>query len=183
MDTDPNNLGYTSRLFKANYDSVFVKDFNIEIKKKLSKKVTVKGTYFKEVFNASANIVVQDVKGFIFYDIGVLDVTWKLKKKHSLRFEAQGLFTRQDKKNWATGIIEYTFSPHWFVAIMDQYNYGNDDASRRVHYLLGSAGYIKGANRISVSYGKQREGIFCVGGVCRSVPAANGLTLTITSSF
>jgi len=32
-------------------------------------------------------------------------------------------------------------------------------------------------------YGKQREGIFCVGGVCRNVPASNGVTLTITSSF
>ena len=34
-----------------------------------------------------------------------------------------------------------------------------------------------------LSYGKQREGIICVGGVCRQVPAANGFSVTITSSF
>jgi len=34
-----------------------------------------------------------------------------------------------------------------------------------------------------VNYGRQRAGIFCVGGVCRQVPAANGLTLSVTSTF
>ncbi|MBK9192372.1 MAG: hypothetical protein IPM77_13195 [Crocinitomicaceae bacterium] len=66
---------------------------------------------------------------------------------------------------------------------MDQYNYGNPVESKRVHYLIGTAGYIFGASRISVLYGKQREGIFCIGGVCRTVPATNGLTITFTTSF
>ena len=43
--------------------------------------------------------------------------------------------------------------------------------------------YNNDANRIQVSYGRQREGVVCVGGVCRNVPAANGLTISITSSF
>jgi hypothetical protein len=34
-----------------------------------------------------------------------------------------------------------------------------------------------------MSYGKQRAGIFCVGGVCRNVPASNGFAISITSSF
>ncbi|MEO0405536.1 MAG: DUF6029 family protein, partial [Bacteroidota bacterium] len=107
----------------------------------------------------------------------------KIKPKHSLRFEAQTLFTEQDKGDWATAILEYNWSPHWFVSVIDQYNYGNDNEGERVHYLYGTAGYINGANRISVGYGKRREGIFCVGGVCRAVPASNGFELTITSSF
>jgi hypothetical protein len=179
---DSKKQGYETGLFKTKFDSAFVKDFNIEIKRKLSKKVKVKATYFNEVFNADANIVTT-AKGMIYYQIGVIDLTWKLNRKHSLRFETQGLFTKQDKQNWFTGVIEYTFSPHWFAAVIDQYNYGNKIEANRIHYLIGSVGYIKGANRVSVAYGKQREGIFCVGGVCRSVPAANGLTLSITSSF
>ena len=149
---------------------------------KINKKLKMKATYFNEVFNADANLV-STSKGMIYYHIGVLDVSYKLARKHNIRAEAQGLFTNQDKQDWATAVVEYTYSPHWFVGIMDQFNYGNNIEDQRIHYLIGSVGYINGANRISLSYGRQREGIFCVGGVCRAVPAANGLALTITSSF
>mgnify|MGYP000391827514 FL=1 len=181
-DNDPGNINNTTRIFDANMDSVFVKDFNIEVKKKINKKLKMKATYFNEVFNADANLV-STSKGMIYYHIGVLDVSYKLARKHNIRAEAQGLFTNQDKQDWATAVVEYTYSPHWFVGIMDQFNYGNNIEDQRIHYLIGSVGYINGANRISLSYGRQREGIFCVGGVCRAVPAANGLALTITSSF
>ncbi|MEJ6490989.1 MAG: DUF6029 family protein, partial [Flavobacteriales bacterium] len=44
-------------------------------------------------------------------------------------------------------------------------------------------GYVREATRITLSYGRQRAGLFCVGGVCRFVPANNGLTLNFTQSF
>jgi len=44
-------------------------------------------------------------------------------------------------------------------------------------------GYIEGATRITISGGRQRQGIFCVGGVCRVVPASNGVSLSVTTSF
>ena len=31
--------------------------------------------------------------------------------------------------------------------------------------------------------GKQREGLLCIGGVCRQVPASNGMTFSLTTSF
>jgi hypothetical protein len=43
--------------------------------------------------------------------------------------------------------------------------------------------YNNDANRIQLSYGKQRAGVVCVGGVCRVVPASNGFTISITTSF
>ena len=49
--------------------------------------------------------------------------------------------------------------------------------------ITPSVGYTNKANRISLGYGRQRAGIFCVGGVCRTVPASNGLSISITSSF
>jgi len=52
-----------------------------------------------------------------------------------------------------------------------------------VHYLNISCGYSKGTNRFELGYGKKREGVFCVGGVCKNVPSSNGFTLSITSSF
>ena len=80
-------------------------------------------------------------------------------------------------------LAEYSVSPHWFFSMSDSYNYGNPDDAKRKHYLYGSFGYVKDANRIQLSYGKQREGILCVGGVCRNVPAMNGFTISISSSF
>jgi hypothetical protein len=88
-----------------------------------------------------------------------------------------------DKGNWATIVAEYSISPNWFFAVMDQYNYGNNNPDLRLHYLIGTVGYLKDATRIAVNYGRQRAGLFCVGGVCRFVPASNGLTLTVSHSF
>ena len=66
---------------------------------------------------------------------------------------------------------------------MDEYNYGNPVSDKQIHYYNLSMGYSQGTNRISVRYGRQREGLLCVGGVCRYVPASTGLTITLTSSF
>lgn len=175
-------LGYTASPFKANMDSIFFQDINIEIKKKINKKIKANLNYFYFIFNPFANIVTK-YEGTIYSHIGVLDVAYKINKKHSIRTELQHLWTEQDKGNWATGIIEYTISPKWFFAILDQYNYGNSHKEDRIHYLLGSVGYIHHSTRISANFGKQRAGIFCIGGICRPVPASNGVTLTFTTSF
>jgi hypothetical protein len=116
-------------------------------------------------------------------------MTYKIAKKHSLRTEIQGLFVEKvkgeinDKGNWFTALVEYTISPHYFFSFMNQYNYGNKDKTKRVNYPIITCGYIRGATRFTVSYGRQRAGLFCVGGVCRFVPANNGLTLSFTQSF
>ena len=122
--------------------------------------------------------------------IGVLDINYRINKKHNLRGEFQVLFIDKneegklkDQGNWATVLLEYTVSPHWFLAVMDQYNYDNPDDSKELHYPYFTGGFTKGTNRIALGYGKQRAGLFCVGGVCRPVPASNGFTLSITSTF
>jgi hypothetical protein len=66
---------------------------------------------------------------------------------------------------------------------MDQYNYANPHENLRIHYVIGTVGYVHESTRFTVSYGRQRAGLFCVGGVCRVVPASNGLTLSFTQSF
>lgn len=172
-------LGYTSDFFKLGED-VFYRDINAEISRKLSKKWKVSGIYQHIVYN---QLVMEGKGGLINANLAIVDVTWKLKSKHAIRTEIQGLWTEDDKGDWAMLLLEYSISPNWFFSVSDQYNYGNSDEEMRVHYLYSSFGYVKDANRIQLSYGKQREGILCVGGVCRNVPAMNGFTLSITSSF
>ncbi len=163
-------------------DSLFLQDFNVEIKRKFNKKLKASVNYFNFVFDDRA-ILVAKVHELIYAQIFVLDITQKIDKKHSIRYEAQHLSTKQDQGNWAFGQIEYTFGSHWSFAILDQFNYGNKQETLRLHYLLGNIGYVSGPHRFSFQYGRQRAGIFCVGGVCRAVPASNGLTFTVTSSF
>jgi hypothetical protein len=181
--SDTTLMGYKSNLFAIG-DEKYYDEVNIEISKKFSKKLKGIFTYSNMMFNQAViqGKTPQDHPD-IYANIGVIDITYNISKKHAIRTELQGLFTKQDHQDWATVLIEYTYSPHWFVAVMDQYNYGNDIEHDRIHYYFASAGYVKGTNRIQLGYGKQRAGIFCVGGVCRNVPAASGLTLSITSSF
>ncbi len=164
-------------------DTKFVRDVNFELRKKINKAWSINFIHYYFEFNTKVTPVTQDFKGIVYANIDVLDIQYKFKPKHSIRAELQSLITEQDKGNWATALVEYTFSPHWSFAIMDQYNYGNSDPEKRVHYLYGNIGYTKGASRIMVGYGKRRAGIFCIGGVCRAVPASNGIEINLTSSF
>jgi hypothetical protein len=174
-------LGYTSEFFSVGKD-VFFRDYHLEIHKKINKHWKTNFMFLYWVYNKD---VVQGLKGFgtIYAPMAVVDIAYKINDKHTIRIETQGLVTEQDQGSWAMGLIEYTYSPNWFIAVIDQYNYGNEDSKQRIHYLSGNMGYMHKGNRIMIGYGRQREGIFCVGGVCRNVPASNGLTLSVMSSF
>ena len=179
METTRNS--YSTSIFTRS-DSILIQDFNVEIKRKINTKLKMSFNYFNFIFNDNA-VKVANYYKMIYAQIAVLDLTYKINRHHSLRFETQALWTNEDKGDWLFGQIEYTFSPHWYIAVLDQYNSGNLNIDKRVHYGLISTGYINRSHRFSFQYGKQRAGVFCVGGVCRAVPASNGLTFTFTSSF
>ena len=85
--------------------------------------------------------------------------------------------------DWSMALIEYTISPNWFFTVQDMYNHGHELSEKQLHYVNVALGFLKGANRFEIGYGKKREGIFCVGGVCKTVPSSNGFSLNISSSF
>jgi len=167
---------------------VFFSDLNVEIKKKWSKKLKTKFTYFNFVYNNDINqgAILLDgsqAKGTIFADVFVAEANIKMKKKQNLRVVGQLLRTNQHQGDWVGLVLEYTIAPHWNFSLVDLYNYGNSIKDNILHYPLGGIAYSKNAHRVSFEYGKRRAGLFCVGGVCRVVPASNGLTMTVTSSF
>lgn len=179
--TSNDTLGYTSPFFKASKD-VFFRDFHIEIHKKFNSKWKGNFVYLNWVYNKD---VVQGLTGFgtIYANMAVVDIAYKISKTHTIRLETQALFSKQDLGSWAMGLLELTLAPHWFVAVLDQYNYGNPNKDLQIHYVTGNTGYTKNGNRIMLQYGRQRAGIFCVGGVCRNVPASNGFSISVLSSF
>ncbi len=178
---DPKMDGYTTEIFKLSKD-IFYEDFNIELYKKLSKSVKVTAVYMHQVYDIE-QIQGKSGEENIVSDIAVLDMTFKLGKFHAIRTEVEALFSQQYNGNWAMGMLEYTFAPHWFLSVTDQVNYDNPHAAETIHYYNTYAGYISGGNRLQVGYGRQREGVICVGGVCRNMPAANGFSVTLSSTF
>ncbi len=174
-------LGYTSNFFKFGNEMYF-QDFNIEVTKKLSKSIKALVSWVNLTYNKA---VIEGHPGapIVYSNIFIADVTYKISPKKSLRGELQHLATKQDQGNWAQALLEYSIAPKWFFTVTDMYNYGNSDDSKKIHYYNFCVAFNKGANRIQLSYGKQREGILCVGGVCRLVPAADGINISITSSF
>lgn len=191
-----NDMETTRKGYETNFwgigKQIYFRDFVIELNKKFNKKF--KGTlmYTGQNFNID---VVQGKDGTpnILSNTFIADFTYKLTSDRALRMELQSYTSNSDHVgDWAAGLVELTLGTHWYVAVVDMYNYGEhtDETGHKVyadyndiHFVSASAGYIKNANRISLGYGKQRAGVFCVGGVCRTVPASNGIILSITSSF
>jgi hypothetical protein len=176
---DHRKMGYTSRYFIIG-NQIYFRDLYIEIDKKFNKKWKASFIYSYQVYNK--DVIQKPGGGMIYSNIGIIDLTYKLPKG-ALNLQIQNLATKQDHQDWAYALLEYTINTNWYLAVGDQYNYGNVFEDERYHYYTASVGFVREGNRIDLMYGKQREGIFCVGGVCRVVPAANGITLTITSSF
>ncbi len=180
-DATTSRIGYESGFFTVGSTRYF-RDFNLEIHRRFNKQVKANVMYAHFEYNKDVIVAPGDY-GIITSNFGVVDVAYKFTPRHSLRGELQTLQTKQDQGSWLAGLLEYTYSPHFFATAYDQYNYGNAVTADQIHYLVGQIGYIGGTTRIALGYGRQRAGYVCVGGVCRYVPASNGATLNITSSF
>ncbi len=160
---------------------------SLEIDKKLNKKLHLTATYAYQVFNP----VVEGHAPDLYHNhIVVGDLSWRINKKNALHIKAEWMgsdshydpaegHTDRRAGDWLMGFVEWTIGTHWFISASDQYAY-NDGVG---NYPSVAVGYSTGATRLQVGYGKQREGLLCVGGVCRQVPASNGLTFSLTTSF
>ena len=193
----PGTLGYTSKFFAVS-DHRFFRDINFEIDKKISKDWHLTAQYIHLYYD------IETIEGHagapvVQANIGFLDVTYKINKRQSVRFELQGLWENevhkgyvveesekkdyQKRGDWAAALVEYTITPHWSFSLADKWNYGNPVEEYRDHYFTGTVSYLHDATRVMLSAGRQSEGVVCVGGVCRTVPASSGVTLTVSTSF
>ncbi len=176
--------GYKTDYFKVGTDSLgnkdkFFEEFVFEMSKKVNKKLKMTGSYIYTFYNNDVQQGTKSEQSHIYSNVAILEGKYKLPGRRSIRAEAQHLWTKQDHKDWVMGLVEYTI-PHYFVAVQSLYNYGD---KKKLAYPSISGGYTKGATKIQGTIGKQRAGLFCVGGVCREVPAMDGFTLTVTTSF
>lgn len=183
---DSTGVTYTSIPFVAS-STLFWQDINVSISRKFNKSFNLVLSYFDIKLNNDYSLITEDATGIITSHIGVVEFGYRLNTSHSFRVELQELITNKgagrDKGDWATALVEYNYKSNWFLGVQDQYNYANPHEDLRIHYIIGSVGYVHESTRFTLSVGRQRAGLFCVGGVCRVVPASNGLTLSFTQSF
>lgn len=175
--------GYTAK-FMGFGRIKFFQDISIKVNKKISSEMKLIAGISKIDYNVEAmkegNPDAVDMYRIV---AGFVDFTYKFNRKKALRTELQYLQTKSDLGNWALALLEYSIAPKWFFTVQDQINLKNPDTQKAIHYYTLGATYVNKATRLAVSYGRQREGMLCVGGVCRQVKASNGFTINLTQSF
>lgn len=162
---------------------LYFRDANIEVRKKFSKKMSGIFTYVNSYYNQE---VIASEGSIVKSNALIAEGTYKVKPKSSFRLEAQHLWSEGDFEkmgNWAAGTFEYNINTNLSFYVNDMYNYGHENEEHRDHYYNIGGSYSKNKSRFAMSYGRTRGGLLCVGGVCRVVPAATGLTVNITTSF
>lgn len=158
----------------------YFSDYNIDITKKWNDKWLTIFSYVNQYMNRK---YVVDQYGEVNTNILAADVTYKFTSSKSMRVQAEHMWADFDKKNWASLLAELNIGTKYTFFVSDMYNYGNDDPQLKNHYYLVGNAFRHKSTRVSLSYGRQREGLVCVGGVCRFVPASTGFSLSLNTSF
>lgn len=169
-------LKTAGKLFEQG-DMTYFRDGSLEWKKKWNSRWQSIMAYHYVFYNKS--IIEGGNYENVKAHIAIANILYKYATRKSVRLELQHLYSQQDKGNWAAAVSEFTFAPMWSVYLSDLYNYGETD----IHYYNLGGSFMKNGARLGLAYGRQRAGLFCVGGVCRYVPAASGFTASFTLSF
>ncbi len=118
-------------------------------------------------------------EGTYVSNIFVADGQYRFKDSFTLRAELQYLASKDYEGDWAAALLELSFAPKWNVFASEMYNIG----LTHKHYYNVGVSYSKERSRLQLSYGRNRAGYLCSGGVCRYSPAYTGVNLLLTTSF
>ena len=176
-------------------------DFNFDVERQWNKQLKTTFFYSFQRWDEEVNHYDALHSHYCRSHIFVGDVTYKINKKHSLRFEAQYLASNDYEGDWVAATIEYNLAPKFSFYVSDMWNcepmgdeysaYGNyytnldtyEGKNYLLHYYQVGASFTHNSLRAQLSYGRNRAGYVCSGGVCRFQPAYTGVNLALTLSF
>jgi len=174
-------------------------DFNVDVERQWNKSVKTTFLYSFQRWDEEINHYDSPEAHYCTSHIFVGDVTYKINKKHSLRFEAQYLASNDYEGDWVAATVEYNFAPKFSFYVSDMWNcekmqdgaYGNyymnletfEMEHKLLHYYQVGGSFTHNSLRVQLSYGRNRAGYVCSGGVCRFQPAYTGVNLALTLSF
>lgn len=177
VNTVMGTQGYSSPFFKMGQANYF--DVNVQVEKRFSAPLQITFMYMNQFFNNNVMKIVEKEEKYIRSNILVVDARYRFNRKFTLRGELQYLFTNQDQKDWAYGLLELSFNPWLMASVSDMWNCGDTGTH---YYMFGLTGTYRN-NRLMLSYGRTRQGFNCSGGVCREVPAMHGFQIAYTYNF
>ncbi|MEG1612337.1 MAG: DUF6029 family protein, partial [Alistipes sp.] len=99
------------------------------------------------------------------------------------------LTTQEDQGDWMAALVEFNVAPKWSIYVSDMYNnragHGSVEGMKtdKLHYYNGGISFAQSHTRLQLSYGRNRAGYVCSGGVCRMMPAYTGFNFAMTISF
>ena len=166
--------GHASDFFKMG--ETYYQDIDVQIEKRFTRDFSLIFMYMNEHYNMT---VVEGHGGMIKSNILIADGKYKFSPKLTLRCELQYQFCKGDQGDWAFGLAELSWAPHWMFTVTDMWNCGES----KVHYYQALVTYNIKSHRIQAGYGRTKAGFNCSGGVCRWVPATRGFTLSYNYSF
>lgn len=159
----------------AKTGNLLFRDFSFDVEKQWTKAFKMNLLYSVQEYNPNHGSNKETRLANIF----VADLLYKFTSNLSTRLELQYLTTQETNKDWMAALLEVNFAPSWSIYGSDMYNQGDT----KIHYYNVGASYAKSRTRIALSYGRNKAGYVCSGGVCRTIPQYTGANLTITTSF
>ncbi|NNC96323.1 MAG: hypothetical protein HKN92_12255 [Chitinophagales bacterium] len=116
------------------------------------------------------------------------EVVYRIDRKKSLKIQAQYQNVKKDFGEWLYGFIEFSIAPKWSISVSDMWNFNpnlarDDRPDEKLHFYSLFTSYTHKANRFTLSFVRQVEGIVCTGGVCRFEPAFSGAKFSVNSTF
>ena len=166
--------GYKSSFFKMG--ETYYQDIDVQLEKRFTRDFSLIFMYMNERYNMT---VIEGHGGMINSNIFIADGKYKFSPKLTLRCELQYQFCKGDDGDWAFGLAELSWAPHWMFTLSDMWNCG----VTKVHYYQALVTYSLKSHRIQAGYGRTNAGFNCSGGVCRWVPATRGFTLSYNYTF
>lgn len=174
-------------------------DFNFDVERQWNRQLKTTFLYSFQRWDEEINHFDSPMAHYCRSHIFVGDVTYKINKKHSMRFELQYLASNDYEGDWVAATIEYNLAPKFSFYVSDMWNcekmqdgaYGNyylnldtfETEPYLLHYYQVGASFTHKSLRAQLSYGRNRAGYVCSGGVCRFQPAYTGVNLAVTLSF
>ncbi len=166
--------GYKSSFFKMG--ETYYQDIDVQLEKRFTRDFQLILMYMNERYNMT---VIEGHGGMIKSNILIADGKYKFSPKLTLRCELQYQFCEGDEGDWAFGLAELSWAPHWMFTVSDMWNCGET----KIHYYQALVTYNLKSHRMQAGYGRTNAGFNCSGGVCRWVPATRGFTLSYNYSF
>lgn len=139
-------------------------------------------TYNQEIYEMKSEVPL--VKTIVPY----ADFLIRFNSKNTLRTEFQYMSTKQDFGSWIFGLAECSIAPSWSFEASGMYNNhpkkanSKGEIEKTLYPTLGVV-YYHEAQRYSLRYVKQVEGVVCSGGICRLEPAFSGVRFNMSTTF